>query len=678
MAIFCRELPFEIILCIAEHTDICSTSKLRSTCSYLYEVVTPMLYLKAVENWGFVDHFTGGKPQDDTNMFMEALKKDHATLLKYLITMDDTFPRAAQVDFGGGTKYRGFPDMSLTSSFLRRRIFGLTLRYSVSNEALKPAHFDTPTLSYELYNNWQHDMAVRRQEIFNGLLRCLVRSVGLSKSCEMLELAVQHKSPIGSAILKILVGRKDLKVSTKLIRCAILCEKPSTVLWLSRKAADIDENFPCRMELLKTAVETAVRRSYDSFTYVFHPIIGYLLEQGKYIWWTDDILTPALRLDDKEHRLRLVEDLLLHGAPVNEPTNYIWTNHPRTPLHEAVTLENPDVEIVRLMLERDDEAERLHNAKGNLTPRIAAVDAKNFSGQTPLHAAIAPMGGRDPQYLYVADPDLQLPLIKALLEHGASPTAIDNNGFTPLHEAIRRRGCSDIVKLLFKYTENKEELANMKTPNGNTPLHFAILQVIKDSFENQISMAKKLAEEGKTVEKYQIDLSEAWESMIKADTELIPSENTDWDRDIPDAYKNLVELKKWNARQHKNNNGDTPSGLMSAMQNFLKQNELDLCDENVANGLNRFALARPIMPMKRARIRKDVEDEGVETVDAPVPCLKKRRTMSPQELEARREALRRLREAGAAAGELEWEPRGAEELLRARQLRRDVMDDGER
>jgi hypothetical protein len=152
MAVFCRELPFEIVLCIAEHTDICSTSKLRSTCSYLYEVVTPMLYRKAVKNWGFAHHFTGGQPQDDTNMFVEALKKDHATLLKYLITMDDAFSQAAQVDFRGGTKYRGFLDMSLTSSFRRRRIFGLTLRYSVSNEALKPAYFDTPALSYELYD----------------------------------------------------------------------------------------------------------------------------------------------------------------------------------------------------------------------------------------------------------------------------------------------------------------------------------------------------------------------------------------------------------------------------------------------------------------------------------------------------------------------------------------------
>jgi hypothetical protein len=94
----------------------------------------------------------------------------------------------------------------------------------------------------------------------------------------------------------------------------------------------------------------------------------------------------------------------------------------------------------------------------------ADVEAKNRRGAEPLHYA----SDGQPDALNW-NPKAQVQTIRALLEAGAKPNTINQNGVGPLHRAVRQR-CAAAVNILLLSGAD----VNMKNGNGSTPLHLAV------------------------------------------------------------------------------------------------------------------------------------------------------------------------------------------------------------
>src|SRR3954466_9649313 len=86
--------------------------------------------------------------------------------------------------------------------------------------------------------------------------------------------------------------------------------------------------------------------------------------------------------------------------------------------------------------------------------------AKNRRGAQPLHYAA------DANHW---DPDAQAETIAYLISIGANPDAVDRDGVTPLHRAVRTRSLPAVAALL-------DGRADPRMPNkaGSTPLHLAV------------------------------------------------------------------------------------------------------------------------------------------------------------------------------------------------------------
>lgn len=122
----------------------------------------------------------------------------------------------------------------------------------------------------------------------------------------------------------------------------------------------------------------------------------------------DEDLTPLL-LAVKKNSEYAVDVLLNHGADPNARDEY-----DRTPLHWAARAGNSF--IARLLL--DD--------------RDTKVNARDVDGSTPLHLAA-----------FQDDPDV----VEELLDHGADPVVLNDDGWDPLSIA-RNRGNSRVFKVL--------------------------------------------------------------------------------------------------------------------------------------------------------------------------------------------------------------------------------------
>jgi hypothetical protein len=67
-------------------------------------------------------------------------------------------------------------------------------------------------------------------------------------------------------------------------------------------------------------------------------------------------------------------------------------------------------------------------------------------------------------------PDAQAATVACLIEAGADPNALDKNGVTPLHRAVRTR-CAAAVKALLEGGADPRR----KNKNGSTPMLLATL-----------------------------------------------------------------------------------------------------------------------------------------------------------------------------------------------------------
>jgi hypothetical protein len=95
----------------------------------------------------------------------------------------------------------------------------------------------------------------------------------------------------------------------------------------------------------------------------------------------------------------------------------------------------------------------------------ADLRARNRRGAEPLHAAAVGAPGAD-----TWNPRAQAATITWLIEAGADPNAIDMDGVTPLHRAVRTRCAAAVAALLAGGAD-----AGRKNDSGSTPLRLARL-----------------------------------------------------------------------------------------------------------------------------------------------------------------------------------------------------------
>ena len=95
----------------------------------------------------------------------------------------------------------------------------------------------------------------------------------------------------------------------------------------------------------------------------------------------------------------------------------------------------------------------------------ADLRARNRRGAEPLHAAAVGGPGSDRW-----NPPAQAATIAWLIEAGADPNAVDMDGVTPLHRAVRTR-CAAAVEALLAGGADAER----KNDGGSTPLRLARL-----------------------------------------------------------------------------------------------------------------------------------------------------------------------------------------------------------
>ncbi len=93
----------------------------------------------------------------------------------------------------------------------------------------------------------------------------------------------------------------------------------------------------------------------------------------------------------------------------------------------------------------------------------ADVRARNRRGQGALHyAAVGAPGAK------TWNPSAQAATIVCLIEAGADPNAVDMDGVTPLHRAVRTR-CAEAVRTLLAHGADPAR----KNKSGSTPMRLA-------------------------------------------------------------------------------------------------------------------------------------------------------------------------------------------------------------
>lgn len=95
----------------------------------------------------------------------------------------------------------------------------------------------------------------------------------------------------------------------------------------------------------------------------------------------------------------------------------------------------------------------------------ADLRARNRRGAEPLHAAAVGSPGAD-----TWDPGAQAAMIGWLIDAGADPNAVDMDGVTPLHRAVRTRSAAAVGALLAGGAD-----VGRKNGSGSTPLRLARL-----------------------------------------------------------------------------------------------------------------------------------------------------------------------------------------------------------
>ncbi|CAB0029330.1 unnamed protein product [Trichogramma brassicae] len=144
--------------------------------------------------------------------------------------------------------------------------------------------------------------------------------------------------------------------------------------------------------------------------------------------------------------INLVEILMRRGANPN-----LADDNGYTPLHILCLREYDAVDLAKRFFEIGKEFNK-----------PVKVDAQDNEGWTPLHEAI--FNGN-------------MNLVEILLRRGASPNVADNDKFTPLHAICERKNSDDgLAKRFFEINDELNQLVEVDAKNeeGSTPLHLAL------------------------------------------------------------------------------------------------------------------------------------------------------------------------------------------------------------
>jgi len=125
-----------------------------------------------------------------------------------------------------------------------------------------------------------------------------------------------------------------------------------------------------------------------------------------------------------EGRVDMMRWLLNNGADANVSECVSWT-----PLHLAARIGH--LEVVRVPYE--------HNAD---------IHARDGDGETPLHGTLC--------YIGFSETEMQVDVLRQLLEYGADSNVSDHNLSTPLHQASSR-GWAKVAQLLLSYDARVDE-----------------------------------------------------------------------------------------------------------------------------------------------------------------------------------------------------------------------------
>ena len=164
----------------------------------------------------------------------------------------------------------------------------------------------------------------------------------------------------------------------------------------------------------------------------------------------------------------MVEYFLAHGAQVEDRCD-----SGETVLHAAVIRSRKD--IVELLIRRGVEVDSLsrrsygplHMVNDSaildiLLSRKPDLNLKNWEGRTPLHNAIRHFGPSD---------------VVKLLDRGAAVDAVDSFGTTPLHIAAYKD--PEVLQLLIR----RGAPLNPADKHGKTPLHHAVMWTRPDALK---------------------------------------------------------------------------------------------------------------------------------------------------------------------------------------------------
>jgi len=184
-----------------------------------------------------------------------------------------------------------------------------------------------------------------------------------------------------------------------------------------------------------------------------------LLEVGAEANVIDRFGATPLSTSVFSRRVTMVKSLLEFGADVN-----MRSEQGHTLLHIAVLRGYFD--IVKLFLEHG-----------------ALIDSLDEKGDTPLSSAASPDGseemlrlllglssdeGMTPLHAVVLWRDADV--VRQLLESGVKPNALNEDGETPLHSAVRAGRGVDVIRLLLEHGANP----NAFNAEGGAPLHIAV------------------------------------------------------------------------------------------------------------------------------------------------------------------------------------------------------------
>ena len=133
------------------------------------------------------------------------------------------------------------------------------------------------------------------------------------------------------------------------------------------------------------------------------------------------------------NNVTIARHLLKNGA---DPT--VRDNDGVTPFQEAV-LYSEDIDLLDLILSNEKQVD---------------IDEKNESGMTALHMAMIESNATAARYL---------------IDNKANPNATDENGFTPLHLAVKNAKDMDIIELLLN---EKEVDVNHSSNREQNALYF--------------------------------------------------------------------------------------------------------------------------------------------------------------------------------------------------------------